>query len=87
MKIIFFAKKSEMTVFAVESGLEYIRCKQRCLHYPHPIRPAILLIKPDETIQFRLIRCKVCANANDIQNVPLKAQAETGEQREGANNV
>jgi len=58
---LFFAKKSEMTEFAVNSGLEMIRCKQPCEHVPVG-RPAILLVNGANVIEKRLIRCKVCNN-------------------------
>jgi hypothetical protein len=45
MERLYFAKKSNMTAFANESGLEIIRCKQPCKHVPQAVRPAILLVK------------------------------------------
>ena len=57
---LFFAKKSEMTRYAVNSGLEMIRCKQPCKHVAVG-RPAILLVNGN-AIEKRLIRCKVCNN-------------------------
>ncbi len=83
MNKIFFAKKSEMTDFADKSGLEFIRCKQKCLHFPFPTRPAILIINQDETIHFRLVKCKVCANANETKNEIPNQVTETGELKEG----
>ena len=56
---LMFCKKSEMTGFAVKSGMEMIRCKQPCNHV-NVGRPAILLIK-DNYIHYRLVRCKVCS--------------------------
>ena len=55
----YFKTRSEMTLFAKNSGLEIIRCRQNCQHVPQAFRPAILLLK-DKQIVKRLIRCKVC---------------------------
>jgi len=55
----YFKTRSEMTLFAQNSGLEIIRCRQNCQHVPQAFRPAILLVK-DKNIVKRLIRCKVC---------------------------
>lgn len=56
----YFKTRSEMTLFAQNSGLEIIRCRQNCHHVPQGLRPAILLVK-NQTIVKRLIRCKVCS--------------------------
>ena len=64
MNRLYFTKKSEMTIFALASKKEMIRCKQACLHVPGAFRPAILLIENGNIITHRLIRCKVC-NLNE----------------------
>lgn len=87
MNKIFFIKKTEMTAFAERSGLEYVRCKQRCLHYPFPTRTAILLINPDETINSRLVRCKVCAITTGNYNEMSEQSGQHREKGEGGNNV
>ncbi len=54
----FFNHKSEMTAYALASGLEMIRCKQTCKHV-HVGRAAILLVDNNVIVE-RLVRCKVC---------------------------
>ena len=54
-----FQRKSEMTTYAQNTGLEIIRCKQTCGHVINAIRPAILLIK-DNVIIERLVQCNLC---------------------------
>lgn len=56
----FFARKSEMTAYAEQTGLEYARTKQKCNHCHYP-RPAIFIIKHDRIIE-RLVKCKPCAD-------------------------
>lgn len=57
----YFAKRSEMTAYALASGLEIVRCKQSCNHVSGSYRPAILLLKAGRFVNARLIKCKVCA--------------------------
>jgi len=62
----YFTKRSEMTAYAQATGLEIIRCKQACEHYPEPCRSAILLVDSRQIIVDRLVRCKVCANNENV---------------------
>lgn len=54
----FFNHRSEMTSYALASGLEMIRCKQTCNHV-YVGRAAILLVDNNVIVE-RLVRCKVC---------------------------
>ena len=60
MKTIYFDKRSLMTAYAQESGLEIVRCKLSCEHARITWNPAILLIDKKQTVQYRLVKCKMC---------------------------
>ena len=60
MKKIIFAKRSEMTAFALSSGLEIIRCKLRCNYIKNVLHPSIILIDANQIVQYRLVKCKMC---------------------------
>lgn len=74
MQFRFFSKKSQMTAHAQSTGFEMIRCKQPCLHHPHPTRTAILIIDPSGFVVERLVRCKVCFEATT--DSPAKASPQ-----------
>jgi hypothetical protein len=75
----YFKTKAEMTLFAEQFKAKqknnwYLRTTLRCDHVLNENRNAIVLIN-NETIQQRLIECKICnTHGNAINVEPKKEQ-------------
>lgn len=74
-----------MTAHGQSTEMEMIRCKQPCLHYPFPTRPAILIINPSGFIVERLVRCKVCYEATTESPANASPLPEPGQLQTNTN--